>query len=543
MPSHPAPRPPSFLSGFWITSLGTFGSRVLGLARDIATAALLGSGPVMDALVVAFRVPNLFRRLFGEGALASSYLPVLTEALERDRAAAWRLASFVLWRLTLWLSALVLIGETICGIWGLLLTSGAEARLLLELLAILLPFLLLGCLAAQVSATLQALGHFRMPALAPTVMNLVWIVGAVWVAPSLVDDQAARSRVLAACIVAAGAAQLAVQWPALVQLGFRFDRRWSEVREPARRIAQAMAPLAAGYAVTQINALVDSLIAWGLAASPQGPQTIWWLGDRIHYPLRSGAAAAVYYGERFYQFPLGMLGLAVATAIYPALARHAARGDRRRVADDLSLGLRLVCFTALPAGVGLMLLAEPLVRLGFERGQFTSADSLRAAGMVFWYGSGVWAYCALPVLTRGYYALGDRFTPVRTSLRAVLLNVTLNLTLVWALAERGLAVATAISAVYQTIWLVIHFSRRHQRLDRAGLIRCVVQTGLAALAMSIAVWLFRALVWPPSAGRALEAALLTAAILLGVFTFLVVAWRLRMEELRLLFQKQPIDGA
>ena len=200
--------------------------------------------------------------------------------------------------------------------------------------------------------------------------------------------------------------------------------------------------------------------------------------------MRQGAAAAIYFGERFYQFPLGIVGVAVATAIFPLLSRHAARGDQESLAKDVSLGLRLVLFLAIPAGVGLVYLAEPLAELFFQRGRFSVEDTRRAAGMIAGYGWGVWAYCTMPVIIRAFYSLGDRKTPVRIGVGIVALNLALNLTLIWYLAERGLAIATSIAAIVQAIILVAIFSRRGRPIEYANIGRTV----LCAAVGSVLMW-------------------------------------------------------
>jgi len=251
------------------------------------------------------------------------------------------------------------------------------------------------------------------------------------------------------------------------------------------RVVRAMGPMVLGLAVTQINTLMDSLIAWGLTARDGQSAGIAWLGG-VRYPLEQGAAAAIYFGERLYQFPLGILGLAVATAIFPLLSRHAARGDQRRLGADLTLGLRLVAFLSIPAAVGLIMLAEPLARLLFQRGQFTAEDTARAARMIAWYATGVWAYCALPVVVRGYYALGDRTTPIRIGVGVVLLNLTLNLTLIWPMAEAGLAVSTSIAAGVQVCFLLAIFSRRKMSLGWRDLAATTARTLVATAVMAVA---------------------------------------------------------
>jgi len=249
--------------GAGITGLGTLACRVLGMIRDMATASLLGlsGGGVMDAFVVAFRIPNLFRRLFGEGALAASYVPVLARRLEQDRAAAWQLASVVF----TWLSVLL-------------------AALLL-------------------AATLQCLSEFRVPALAPTLLNLCWLVGAWGVAPWFAGDREAQAYVIAIAVLVAGGMQLAVQLPKLRALGFRFDYRWDASREHLFEIVRSMGPMVLGLAVTQINTLLDSLIAWGLSATPERGERIAWLGGAVVYPMQQGAALQFTTASGFTSFP------------------------------------------------------------------------------------------------------------------------------------------------------------------------------------------------------------------------------------------------
>lgn len=475
------------LSATIVTSLGTLASRVLGLVRDMVTAALFGlaAGGVMDALVVAFRIPNLFRGLFGEGALTASYLPVFAQSRERDPRGAWRL--FV--ATSLWLAGVLTVvvfaGEVVMGIWAWIVRDDSRVLLLAGLSAAMLPYLVLVCLAAITSATLQAMGRFAVAAFAPAVLNVCWIVGVVAIAPGLAADSSAQAYILAVCVLIGGVLQWVVQWPALKRAGFQFGYDFVGTRDELRQIRRGMIPTAVSMAVVQFNTLMDSLVAWGLSA-PQGTSaTISWLGG-VPYPMKSGAAAALYFGERLYQFPLGLLGIAAATVVFPLLSQHAARGDRAAVGSDLTLGVRMVLLAAIPCSVGLVLLAEPIARLLFERGQFTANDTARTARMIAVFGGGVWAYCALPVIVRGFYAVGDRVTPLRMSLAAVAFNLTLDFTLVWPLAEAGLAAATALAAAVQVAGLAILFSRGHVALDWRRLGTTVVRAMIAAAAMTAA---------------------------------------------------------
>lgn len=529
------------ISGSRVTALGTLASRVLGMLRDAATAALFGlsGGGVMDAFVLAFRIPNLFRRLFGEGVLAASYLPVLTDALERDRRDAWRLASVVFLRLAVVLLLLVILGEAILAGIGMVAGDSTEIRMFVSLAAIMLPYSFLICLTAQVAATLHALGRFALPALVPTILNICWLIAILLVAPHASADKAVQARILALAIVVAGVFQLAVQIPTLQRLGFRFDYDPTAVKRELDQVMRAMGPMVLGLMVTQINTLMDSLIAWFLAA-PEGVEaTIAWLGN-VPYPMEQGAVAALYYGERLYQFPLGVLGIAVATAIFPLLSRHAARNDHQSLSEDLTLGLRLVLFLGIPAGVGLMLLSESLARLLYEHREFTSADTLRTARVITCYAIGVWAYCALPVLVRGFYALGDRLTPVRVGLTVVGINFCLNLALIWPLAESGLALATMIGASLQVILLAAIFSRRNNRLNWSAMTGTVLRTVTATILMAAAFW-GTTLVLPGGTGFVASLIEVLVPFTVAVIAYLVAARLLRAPELSLLFVRSSGD--
>ncbi len=524
------------ISAARVTALGTLISRVLGMARDIATASLFGlaSGGVMDAFVVALRVPNLFRRLFAEGALAASYLPVFTAMLENDRRRAWQLASVTMTWLAVFLTAVLLAAEAVCGLIWLAWGDIPGMGLLLGLTAAMLPYMVWICLAAQLAATLHALSHFAASALAPALLNICWLIAVLAVAPRFAPDQHAQAYVLAVAVLVAGVLQWGLQFYVLRAKGFRFDYNWAAGRDALFRIITAMGPMVLGLAVTQVNTLLDSLIAWGLAAAPDGPQQIVWLGETVSYPMRQGAAAAVYYGERLYQFPLGVLGVAVATAIFPLLSRHAARGDRHRLGADLTLGIRLVLLLGIPAGAGLILLSRPLAQLLFQHGRFTADDTARTAGMIACYATGVWAYCALPVIVRGYYAVGDRLTPVRVGMAAVALNLILNLWLIWPLAENGLALATAVSASVQVVILAVVFSRYKSPLDWPAVALTLLRTLLATMLMAAAGYAtLRAM--RPGEGLGAEIVGVVVPLAVAVTVFAASYWACGGRELKMLF--------
>jgi len=469
----------SVWAGTRLVGLWTLVSRILGLARDMAMAACFGNSAILDAFTVAFRIPNLARRLFGEGALTAVFLPSLVRDIaNHGQAAGWKLASAMLVQLSLGLTGLVIACEVLLGLVLLLIPIGDDGRLLMGLTAVMLPYLILICLAAQVSSILHGFDQFGWPAFLPIVLNTVWIACLVVIVPS-VDSQLTRVYLVAASIVLAGFLQLLLLLPRLRRLGFRFLPADADVRRRVRQILQAMWPVLIGLSITQFNTLADSLIAWGLTRVPEGTP--------LH--LEPGTASALYFGQRLYQFPLGVFGVALGTALFPRLSRHASRGDMLPLRNDLALGLRLVIGIGLPASLGLVLMAEPLTALLFVRGAFTSEDGRNTASMIAAYGTGVWAYCGLLIVTRAYYALDDRTTPLRIGLMAVAVNLPLNFLLIAFLGASGLALATAATAALQVLlaaWLV---QRHVTKLPWAALGLCVLRSTLATSVMGVVCWL------------------------------------------------------
>lgn len=520
-----------------IVSAMTVLSRVLGLVRDIAMARLFGLSPIMDAFTVAFRIPNLSRKLFGEGALATSFIPIFTRELQpADRTTAWVLASAVLGWLTLFLSLLVVAGEWGLAAWIWWGSVSAETRILIELTALMLPYLVLICVASQIGAVLNSLGQFRWPATVPVILNLVWLIGVWWVTPWFATDEA-KARAMGVCILVSGVLQVVVQWPALRQSGFRFHWDWQPVRPQVKEILKAMLPVVLGLSITQVNTFSDSLIAWGFSYPVGDSQATMPLWGNARYPLEAGAVSALYYGERMYQFPLGVFGVALGTAIFPLLARHAARGEMDSLRDDLSLGMRLVLVIGVPASAALVWLAHPIARCLFERGEFTAADTARTAQIIAAYGCGVWAYCGLLILQRGFYAVGDRATPLKFGLISVVLNLALNLTLIWFIAEKGLALSTSLCAILQVAALIWAIQKRVGKLNWGTLRSCGLRTIIATALMSAAGW--GLLIYCHHDER-LSGKLLSLAIpcVGAALTYLAAAWILRLEELWLVMRRK-----
>lgn len=522
-------------SGLRVVSLCTLLSRILGMVRDMGMAVLFGNGPVFDAFTVAFRVPNLARALFGEGALTAAFLPLFVRELERGgRMPAWRLAGTVFTLLAAILTLLVALGELSLYALARGTAAGAEAQLLLGLTAVMLPYLILICLAAQVSAVLNALGHFTWPALVPVVLNVVWIT-AIWAVAPQWDSPTAQIYCIATAVVIAGVLQFALPLPKLFQLGFRFVAASQSTLRQAREIGRIMLPVVAGLSITQLNTLSDSLIAWSFSApaaeisSHASPET--------GFPLPAGTASALYLGQRLYQFPLGIFGVALGTVLFPLLSRHAERGEFDRLRDDLTLGLKLVVIIGVPASAGLMLLAEPLATLLFQYQSFTSNDARQTAEMIAAYGVGVWAYCGLLIVHRAYYAVGDRQTPVRVGLAAILLNLILNFTLIWPLGGPGLALSTALAAMLQVSVVAWYLQDRIGRLGWHDLMQTAVRVLVATALMAGACLLTFAMLTAEDATVVARLVRVVFPLAVAVGTYFAAAWLLGISDLWRLFQR------
>ncbi|WP_339727201.1 murein biosynthesis integral membrane protein MurJ [uncultured Gimesia sp.] len=474
-------------SGLRVVSLLTLLSRVLGMVRDIGMATLFGNGPIMDSFSVAFKLPNLMRRLLGEGALSTAFLPTYIRELEQNgREASWRLVTAVLFWLMVFSVLVVTAGETLLIMLGSLAEPGSEAQLLYWLSGLLLPYLILICMAAQINATLHALNHFSIPALLPTILNLFWMMGIWLIAPFFPDPQT-KITVICLSLLAGGVVQFLLPLLKLFRLGFRPHMEWWNGFSQVKIIAVSMAPIVVGLSITQLNTLIDSLLAWGLAK----PEGVYATGAEAGLPFwqifESGTASALYFGQRMYQFPLGVFGVALGTVLYPRLSRHAERKDDDLLRQDLLLGLRLVLGVGLPASMGLFLMAEPLSSLLFQYGDFDVFDALQTAEMIRFYGIGVFAFMAVLILNRGFYAVGDTRTPVRIGALIVVCNLLLNLVFIWWLKGKGLALATSLAAMVQAILSLWLIREKVGSLDLSKIVRTFLRASLATIVMSVII--------------------------------------------------------
>ena len=496
--------------------------------RDQAMGVLFGAGPVMDAFTVAFRLPNLARVLLGEGALTTAFLPVFLEELhERGKESAARVTWAVFISLGFFLCLLIIAAEGL--LWSLewVMPLSPEARLLRNLAAVLTPYVLLICLAAQLGAVLNALGRFVWPALVPSVLNLVWLLTLWCVVPIWADEQT-QIYVTAVSVLVGGVLQLLFPLYVVRQSGFGFRSDWRKSIDRVWKIASDMLPVIIGLSITQLNAVLDSFIGWGFT-QPSGSASVMPLPGSPHYPLPEGTVTALYLGQRLYQFPLGVFGVALGTVLFPLFTSHAQRGETDKLRADLSLGVRLVLAIGLPASAGLMLISHPLSTLCFQYGKFDAQDAQQTGDMIAAYSSGVWAYCGLLILQRGFYAIGDRLTPMYVGLVAMVANLVLNLTLIWPMGGRGLAFSTALVAACQCAATALLLQRQVGRLYWGEIGWTTLKTLFATAVMAVVCLVL--LDWLDSPGWAIGRLMrLGVPLAAGGIAFLAAAQVLGLKE-------------
>ena len=480
----------------------TLGSRVLGLARDIGAASLFGAGSEWDAFVFAWMLPNLFRRLFGEGALSAAFVPIFSEYLvKKTREEAWRLFNVVATCLFLLLAGIAVLGiglsfpvESILSAHG-----GADLGLQFTLIRIIFPYLFLICLVALAMGLLNSLRHFAAPALAPIVLNIFWLAGIFIVAPSFGRTPAEKVTLLAVAVLIGGFAQVAIQVPAILRKGVRL-RPVLDLKHPGlKKILVLLAPLLIGLAPMQINVFFDNLIARTMG--------------------RVGANSVLFYGNRLMQFPLALIGIALGTAVFPILSRYAARNEIEKVKGAASEALRLT------------LLARPVIRLFFEHGNFTPEAASRAAAVLVFYAAGVWIFCCLQIVVRIFYSMHDTKTPTKIAVGTMFLNLVLNLLLIGPLDAAGLALATTVTAAVNLGALIWVFHRQAVHVWGGGMLTFGLRL-LAATGGMGAVCMVMLKLIPESAQKAGQLLSVFVPVAASVAVFLFLARVLGIPELK-----------
>ena len=447
-----------------VVGAATLLSRILGFVRDVVVAWFFGAGLAADAFFVAFRIPNLLRRLFAEGSLTISFVPVFTEHLyNRGEKDAFQLARSCWWLLTLTLAVVSLLGVLAAPWIVRVIAPGFFAvpekfALTVLLTRIMFPYIFFIGLVALAMGILNALGHFAAPALAPVLLNIAMIGSVILISPHLEK----ASVGLAIGVMVGGVLQLALQIPFLIRKGFRLLAQGPLYHTAVKRIVVLMAPAVFGAAVYQINIFVGTLLA---------------------SLLPEGSVSYLYYADRLVQFPLGVFAIALATAVLPSLSRQAAVGDMEGLRTSFSYALRMVFFITIPALVGLIVLREPIVQLLFQRGAFDATTTDMTAVALLYYAVGLWAYSGVRIVVATFYALQDTTTPVKLAVISLLVNIVLSILLMGPMRHGGLALATSLASGIHLVLLILALKKRLGRIGARDILQSAAKSAISAILM------------------------------------------------------------
>lgn len=454
-----------------VVGAATLLSRIFGYVRDMVLASFFGAGMAADAFIAAFRIPNLLRRLFGEGSLSLAFVPVFTDALiNGDREDAHRLAVSSLKLLLVCLSVVAIVGVVAAPLIIRAVAPGfvsppEKMALTVTLTRVMFPYVILIGLVALCMGILNVLGHFAAPAVAPLMLNLA-MIGAVFVVSRFSDSQTIRVLGLSVGVLLGGILQLAMQLPYLVRHGIRFWKRSGLWHPRMRTVGLLMLPTIFGAAVYQINILVGTLLA---------------------SLLPEGSVSYLYYADRLVQFPLGIFGQAAATAVLPSLSRQAANRDYSGMGETFGHAMRLVLFLTLPAMVGLIVLRGPIVALLFQRGAFDIQTTRLTSDALLYYALGLWAFSAVRIVVSTFYAMQDTRTPVISATLAIAANILLGMALMGPMGHCGLALATALSSMVNLTILVVELRRKLGVIRWRAILSSCLKTLLASGVMAAVV--------------------------------------------------------
>jgi len=504
-------------------------SRILGLVRDQVLAYLFGAGNAMDAFNVAFRIPNLVRDLFAEGAMSAAFVPTFTRYLTREgRRAAWRLGNQVLNALVIVTGALVVAGIVFA---DPLVRTFAEKgfaavpgklELTVQLTRVMFPFLTFVAIAAACMGMLNSLQRFFVPAVSPAMFNVGTIVAAFALVPLMPSLGWPPIMAIAIGALVGGVGQILIQWPLLRREGYRYEAVLNPRDEGLHRILMLMGPGVLGLAALQVNLFVNTVLA-----TNEGTGAVSWLN----------------YAFRLMYMPIGLFGVSIATAALPSISRHAAQEETAGIRNTVSRGLRLMMMLNVPATIGLIALATPIVHVIFEHGAFTPDDTQATAAALMFYAPGLIGYSAVKIASPTFYALHESRTPVVVGVFTVGVNVVLNLLLVRVVGYRGLALGTAVAALFNAGVLLWLLRKRLGGLDERAVTLAFVKITAASLVMGggaygLHAWLTRAFATQSVVFEVIRLALAIAAacVVLAASARLLRIWEF-MEAVRVVTQR------
>ena len=496
-----------------IVGLATMLSRVFGFLWDMVVAAFFGAGLTTDAFFVAFRIPNLLRRLLGEGSLTVSFVPVFTEYLnKKTKKEAFELAEIAFTALSIILVIVSMAGVLFSPVIVSIMAPGftrvpEQFDLAVFLNRMMFPYIFFISLVALCMGILNSLRHFAAPALSPVILNIAMIIAAL----TLRDFFKEPIVALAIGVMIGGILQLAMQWPFMVRLGVRLKPNFHFNHPGIRKIGRLMLPALFGAAIYQINVFVGTILA---------------------SLLPSGSVSYLYYADRIVELPLGVFAIAVGTATLPSFSDQISKGNLEEFKKTLAFSLRLILFITIPAMIALIALREPIISVLFQRGHFNETSTLLTAQALFYYAVGLWAFSVIRVIVSAFYSLQDTKNPMKAAVVALVVNIICSIMLMFPLKHGGLALATSIASAVNVMMLSVILKKKIGRFMNRGFYQAVLRMVLAATAMWGAIALLD-LIFPWNTGGAFQDRLffLILAITVGAVTFSGVCMILKIPEM------------
>lgn len=501
-----------------VVGAATLASRVMGYIRDMVMSWAFGTGLAADAFYVAYRIPNLLRELLAEGSMSAAFIPVFTETLTREsKESARHLANAVFARLLVVLIVLTGLGIIFAPYvvkvvaWGWAYRAEHNKYVLaVTLTRIMFPYLLFIGLAALAMGMLNSLRQFLTPALSPVMLNVMTISAA------LLSTRFMSEPILgvAVGVVLGGMCQFLIQMPALKKQGMMMRPQFEPTHPGVLKIGKLALPVFVSSSVNQLNIFIGTIFASFLA---------------------TGSITYLFYGMRFIHFPLGIFGIAIATAVLPTMSAQAARRETEEFRETLSLGLRLVFFIMFPAMAGLITLRVPIVNLLLEHGQFDHMSTAGVAAALLYYAVGLWAFAGVRIVSQAFYALQDTKTPVKIAVVALFTNILLSAAfLAWTeLAHGGLALAASLASMLNIALLTVLLRKKIGRMDGKKIAVSLIKIIPASVVMGlIGWWVSKQPVWGLTGNTLSKAELLGGGMAVSALFYAVVMWILKSEELK-----------
>ena len=499
-----------------VVGAATMLSRVFGFIRDMVVAGFFGAGLTTDAFFVAFRIPNLLRRLLGEGSLTVSFVPVFTEYLKKkSRQEAETLANVTCTALSVLLVIIALAGIIFSPLIVTAMAPGfvkfpQQYDLAVFLNRLMFPYVFFICLVALSMGILNSLRHFAAPALSPVILNISMIAAAFALRGFFQEPITA----LAVGVMIGGVLQLAMQWPFLVKMGIRLRPDFHFAHPGLKQIGRLMLPSLLGSAVYQINIFIGTILA---------------------SLLPSGSVSFLYYADRIVELPLGVFAIAVGTAALPSFSEHVAAGDFATLKKAISFSLRLILFITIPASLALIVLRVPIISVLFQRGAFGISSTLFAAEALLYYALGLWAFSVIRIIDSAFFSIQDRRSPLKVAFLALFVNIIASIVLMFPLKHGGLALATSLASAVNVIALALILKKKVGAFLDSEFFHSLQRTALASLLMWVALLAVDFFMeWDNGASLRYRATYLTVSIILGMATFLLASVLMKNEEMKML---------